>query len=168
MDELLRRLVSEVRPGHHAGGNGIHGIVHWARVLENGLRLAEATGADVTVVRLFAVFHDSRRRNDHYDPEHGARGAALAGSYGAAALGISDEQLELLEYACRFHADGLTEGHITVQTCWDADRLDLPRCGIPVRPDRLCTDAAKDPALIGWARRRALDDYRSEVLKSWV
>ena len=25
--------------------NGDHGVVHWARVLENGLRLAEDTGA---------------------------------------------------------------------------------------------------------------------------
>ena len=27
---------------------GDHGVAHWARVLENGLKLAEVTGADVT------------------------------------------------------------------------------------------------------------------------
>ena len=29
---------------------GDHGVAHWARVLENGLRLAEETGANVEVV----------------------------------------------------------------------------------------------------------------------
>jgi HD superfamily phosphodiesterase len=40
---------------------GYHGVAHWARVFENGLRLAEETGAKVEVVELFAVLHDSRR-----------------------------------------------------------------------------------------------------------
>jgi uncharacterized protein len=34
-----------------------------------------------------------------------------------------------------------------VQTCWDADRLDLGRVGIIPRPDRLCTEEARDPVL---------------------
>ena len=38
---------------------GDHGVAHWARVLENGLRLAEETGAQVEVVRLFAVLQAS-------------------------------------------------------------------------------------------------------------
>ncbi len=29
------------------------------------------------------------------------------------------------------------------KTCWDADRLDLPRVGIIPKKDRLCTEAAK-------------------------
>src|SRR3954447_5854186 len=37
--------------------DGDHGVAHWARVLENGLRLAEETGANVEVVQLFAVLH---------------------------------------------------------------------------------------------------------------
>ena len=41
--------------------DGDHGVAHWARVFENGLRLAEVTGANVEVVQLFAVFHDSKR-----------------------------------------------------------------------------------------------------------
>lgn len=40
--------------------DGIHGVIHWARVLENGLRLAEKTGANVEVVKLFSVLHDSK------------------------------------------------------------------------------------------------------------
>jgi uncharacterized protein len=51
-----------------------HGVVHWARVLENGLRVAEATGVDPEVVRLFALFHDSRRINEVRDDGDGLRG----------------------------------------------------------------------------------------------
>jgi hypothetical protein len=71
--ESLGPLVRAVAPGHHRGGAGSHGLTHWARVLENGLRLAPATGANVTVVALFAVFHDARRLNDGRDPGHGER-----------------------------------------------------------------------------------------------
>ncbi|HEV3342692.1 MAG TPA: hypothetical protein VG125_20135 [Pirellulales bacterium] len=31
--------------------DGDHGVAHWARVLENGLRLAETTAAKVEVVQ---------------------------------------------------------------------------------------------------------------------
>ncbi len=48
--------------------HGDHGVAHWARVLENGLRLAEDTGANVEAVQLFAVLHDSRRQNEVTDP----------------------------------------------------------------------------------------------------
>ena len=58
--------------------NGYHGIAHWARVLENGLRLARETGAVIEVVQLFAILHDCRRLNEGFDPEHGHRAAKLA------------------------------------------------------------------------------------------
>ena len=38
--------------------NGDHGVSHWARVLENGLRLAEETGANVEVVSRAGMRHD--------------------------------------------------------------------------------------------------------------
>ena len=58
--------------------DGDHGIAHWARVLENGLRLAQETGADTEVVQLFAILHDARRISEGTDPNHGPRAAALA------------------------------------------------------------------------------------------
>lgn len=57
---------------------GDHGVAHWARVLENGLKLADATGANVEVVSLLAVLLDSRRINEVTDPEHGPRTAEFA------------------------------------------------------------------------------------------
>src|SRR3954466_1645131 len=58
--------------------DGDHGVAHWARVLENGLRLAGETGANVEVVRLFAILHDSRRVSEATDPDHGPRAAEFA------------------------------------------------------------------------------------------
>ena len=68
---------------------------------------------------------------------------------------LSGKRLRLLLHACRRHSDGLTEGDITVQTCWDADRLDLGRIGIRPDPNRLCTPAAKEPTVIEWAIGRS-------------
>jgi uncharacterized protein len=64
--------------------------------------------------------------------------------------------MELLDAAIRYHADGLREGDVTVQTCWDADRLDLGRVGIRPNPSKLCTDAARRPDVLGEAYRRSL------------
>jgi uncharacterized protein len=83
-------------------------------------------------------------------------------------LDVTDAELELLVYACDHHTDGLTDGDITVQACWDADRLDLPRCGIAVKPHRLCTDAARDPAAIAWAERRAVSDHLPDFASAWL
>ena len=69
---------------------------------------------------------------------------------------ISDTEAELLAYACTHHSDGYTEANITVQTCWDADRLDLGRVGIRPHPRYLCTAAAKEASLLETAYRRSL------------
>jgi uncharacterized protein len=135
----------------------IHGRAHWDRVRENGLRLAQRTGAESAVVVLFAVLHDSKRLDDGLDLHHGKRAAEFVKSLRGTMITLADEYFEHLVYACEFHTDGLTEGNITVQTCWDADRLDLGRIGIRPDPQYLCTDAAKDPAMIAWAFKRSLE-----------
>lgn len=71
---------------------------------------------------------------------------------------IDDSGFELLSYAMTHHSDGMQEGDVIVQTCWDADRLDLPRFGITPQADRLCTAPAKRPEVIQWAIRRALGE----------
>jgi uncharacterized protein len=70
---------------------------------------------------------------------------------------ISDEELELLVHACRYHSDGLMEGSVTVLTCWDADRLDLGRVGVRPDPKYLCTTAARDSSMLAWSYRRSLE-----------
>jgi uncharacterized protein len=68
---------------------------------------------------------------------------------------LAEEEFELLRYACAYHTSGMTEADITVQTCWDADRLDLGRIGVMPDPRRLCTDAAKESSTIEWACRQS-------------
>ena len=135
--------------------NGDHGVTHWARVLENGMRLAEETGAIVEVVSLFAVLHDSRRVNECTDPDHGQRGADFAVELRGQLFDLPDDDFNLLYRACVGHTQEWTHPNITIQTCWDSDRLDLGRVGITPHPSRLCTEVAKRPHTIKWADGRA-------------
>jgi uncharacterized protein len=145
---------------------GDHGVVHWARVLDNGLKVAEISGADLEVVRLFALFHDSRRINEYRDAGHGLRGGEFARSLRGSLVHLDDSRFELLFEACRLHTDGHTDGDLTLQACWDADRLDLGRVGIRPRPHRLCTDAAR--GLLEWSNERAVSGHvPTEVLMGW-
>ncbi len=160
------RLVRAVLDGYALQPWGTHGLSHWARVWENGLRLAETTGADPTIVRLFAIFHDSRRLNDNQDPEHGRRGAALAALHRGAGLELSDPDFALLSTACTHHTDTDFHDNPTIQTCWDADRLDLPRVGKRVNPAFLNTSAAKRPEIIAWASGRSVDDFVPALIKT--
>lgn len=152
---LSQDLMDLIEQGFALRLEGIHGTAHWARVRANGLRLAEQTGANPKVVELFAYLHDSKRLNDGHDPQHGARAARFAASIRISLLDLSDSDFELLRFACEFHTDGLTEADVTVQTCWDADRLDLGRIGVRPDPRRLCTSAAREPDTIEWALARS-------------
>jgi uncharacterized protein len=134
---------------------GYHGVAHWARVLENGLRLAGETGAHIEVVQLFAIFHDSRRLNEGWDPEHGPRAAAYAQQVRGILFDLPDAAFRLLHRACAGHTHERTHPDITIQTCWDADRLDLGRVGITPHPSYLCTEVAKRPETIQWGDDRA-------------
>jgi uncharacterized protein len=152
---VSKDFMQVIEQGYALHLDGIHGAAHWARVRDNGLRLAEQTGANPDIVELFAYLHDSKRLNDGHDPQHGLRAARFAASLQGSLLSLSDIDLELLRFACEFHTDGLTEADVTVQTCWDADRLDLGRIGIRPDPCRLCTCAAREPATIEWALARS-------------
>jgi uncharacterized protein len=160
-------LIRAIRRDYALAWSGIHGVAHWARVLENGVRLASSTGARLQVVRLFAVFHDSRRTNEDHDPGHGRCGAAFAAVLRGKLFQMSDEDFELLRVACTEHTMGKTDGDVTVQTCWDADRLDLGRVGIRPHPKYLCTVAAKDPAMISWAYERSITRHVPSIVADW-
>lgn len=139
-DKLLNSLKNQFQ----LGDEGFHGCSHWLRVLENGRRLTSLTGANLKVVELFAVFHDSQRENEGFDPGHGQRGADFAADMRGRWFDVTDQEMDLLYQACALHTNGLTQADVTLQTCWDADRLDLGRVGIAPRIDRLCTLSAKE------------------------
>lgn len=148
---------------------GTHGLGHWARVMENGRRIAGPSGADVAVLELFALFHDARRLNEDDDPGHGRRGAELARTLRPLFVQVTDNQVEQLCAACELHTDTLTHPDVTVRACFDSDRLDLARVGITPDPRRLCTDAARDPEVLAWATRRGWEAEDPAYVRSvWL
>ncbi len=151
----LRIIVRAILEEYALPRDGDHGVAHWARVLENGLRLAGTTGANADVVRLFAVFHDSKRVSEVGDPDHGRFGAEFAAELRGRVFELSDHEFTLLHRACVGHTHERTHPDITIQTCWDADRLDLGRVGITPHPSRLGSPAARDPQTIAWANGRS-------------
>jgi len=156
---VSKDLVRAIKDQFQINWQGIHGLSHLSRVWENGIHLAEATGANKKVVQLFAVFHDSRRLNENSDPEHGPRGAQLAESWRGKYYDLSDEEFDLLFTACSLHTMARTHVDTTIQTCFDADRLDLGRIGKTPDPKLLCTEAAKDTKTIEWATQRSISGY---------
>ena len=74
----LKSLIHRILEDYSLPWHGTHGVGHWARVLENGTRLAKETKANIEVVQLFAIFHDSCRVNEDADWGHGERGGNLA------------------------------------------------------------------------------------------
>lgn len=94
---------------------GAHGVAHWARVLENGLKLAEVTGADVEVVSLFAILHDSRRMNEGTDPEHGPRAAEFAAELLGSVFDLDDHEFRLLYFAWAGHTHERTHPDVTTK-----------------------------------------------------
>lgn len=138
--------------------NGVHGLRHWIRVWIIGEELCSSTGANVEVVRLFAFLHDVCRKDEDIDLLHGVRAAKLIKNVlQPEILHLPKAEAKLLEYAVQRHTFGSLRANPTVMTCWDADRLDLGRVGILPLPDRLCTAAARDPAMIRKAYAASLE-----------
>jgi uncharacterized protein len=149
----------------HRGKYSVHGPDHWRRVERNACILATRTGANLTVVRLFALFHDSRRVNEYHDPEHGKRGAEFAAKVRGDWFDLSGEEFDLLHHACVWHTDCDHHEDPTIGTCWDADRLDLGRVGMIPDPAYMSTPFGTEIATHGsidpWlhlAKARATQD----------
>ncbi len=149
-------LLNHLRERFAIDWHGAHGAAHWVRVRKNGMMLAKTTGANITVIELFSFFHDSCRINEYVDDGHGKRGAELATQLRGRLFDATDAEMVLLIEACVGHSDGEVEADITVQTCWDADRLDLGRVGIKPDAKYLCTAAAKDPMTMEAAYQSSL------------
>lgn len=155
---LTRELLLSVVGQFKLPLSSVHGPAHWMRVRKNGLDISKHTGANSKVVELFSIFHDSCRQNDFDDPEHGYRGGLLAAEYFYKdMLPCTEEELITLITACENHTHMHEHPDMTIATCWDADRLDLPRVYIEVDPMRLATDYAKQAYVIKAAKKRAND-----------
>lgn len=113
---------------------------HWKRVERNGLLLA-TDNVNTTVVRLFAYLHDKWRIDNWEDKAHGKRAAEhLLELRKTLLIDLTDEEFELLRKACELHTVCHRTGNITIDTCFDANRLDLTRVGIIPDPERMATE----------------------------
>ncbi len=155
---LSKELIETVKSQLVIDWTGIHGMSHWARVYDYGSHIAKLNGANLKVVHLFALFHDSRRFSEGSDPHHGYRATELVQSLHGKLFKLKHDELDLLLEACRFHTSATDHENITIKTCFDADRLDLGRVGI--EPDQLllCTAEAKKAETISWAYRQSISN----------
>jgi uncharacterized protein len=97
--------------------------------------LAVQTCANFHLVILFAFFQDACRLNEREVDGHVTCGAELTRHLKGKFFDATNHEMALVCYACEHHSDGMSQGDITVLTCWDADRLDLWRVGITPKPD---------------------------------
>ena len=128
----------------------IHGLSHWRQVEFNGL--------------LLALFHDCKREDDGYDGEHGERSAAFAKEcFEKGLLEITQEQFDQLYHACFYHTKEHQTDDPTINTCYDADRLDLGRVGMSLNPKKMAT--APGARIAHKSLRANVDVYK---MREWL
>lgn len=139
MNELnLRKFVNDWCPVIRAKK---HGFTHMRNVEAFGDLMAKRTeGVDNDVVHWFAYLHDIERKADNGDPDHGKRVPEfidiIRNTY---LIDLTNEQIDKLKKACELHTDTHKTGDPTIDVCFDADRLDLPRIGIKTDPSKMAT-----------------------------
>ena len=101
-ETVSRKFFDYLVNSHTLGHDGFHGRDHWLRVLHNARAIATETGANLRVMELFAVLHDSQRQNENHDPDHGHRAAAYAAVLRGKWFDLADDEMELLIEACRY------------------------------------------------------------------
>ena len=114
---VTQAFVEHCCEAYQMNHKGYHGFDHWMRVLYNGRLLADMENANTRVIELFCMLHDTQRRNEYRDPSHGRRAARYAKSLRGVWFDISDEEMDLLAEALKYHSDGYTRADITVQVC---------------------------------------------------
>lgn len=137
---------------------GVHGFGHSRRVYKYGTVLSQKNAkiykrsVDLDVVRWFAYLHDIQRVFVGDDAGHGERAALFIDHIRKSYLKmLSDEQVHKLKEACRLHATILRTGDLTIDTCFDANRLDLREMGIIPNPKKMATEAGATMARLNEA-----------------
>lgn len=140
----IREVIEFATNGWELGET--HGLPHWQRVERNGILLSLQDGhirddINIKVVRHFAYLHDKCRLNNGTDVKHGSRVADMIPALRTTILReLTDEEVILLDKACRYHTTERKTGNPTIDVCFDADRLDLSRVGIRPNPKLMATE----------------------------
>lgn len=166
----LQSIIDYVGKDWHLGP--IHGIEHWKRVERNGLLLA-TDNVNIKVVRLFAYLHDHKRLSDGWDLEHGRRAAENLDNIRQILLSeLTDDEFVMLKRACMEHTIIHRTGIPTIDACFDADRMDLPRVGYMPDPVRMASELGVTFAKHGVVKEdcsisfEALEKAKNELLST--
>jgi uncharacterized protein len=161
------KLLPEIMAQFALDPHGLHGLPHWARVLENALCLARDTDVNPEVLELFAILHDSRRISDGEDGDHGRRSGEFAVHCRDLGYKLDDDDFERLHTAIVGHNKCCADpGDETIRICWDAERLDLPRLGLTARPNAMHTEAARDKSIREWAGKRSRHGHVPKLVET--
>lgn len=151
-EHTLEETISAVREYsmRHWKMGELHGVYHWDCVAENG-RALYVPGVNLKVVLLFAYLHDAWRTNDDFDLKHGPNAAkGIVVLRDTLLANLNDEEFSLLQTACQKHTATTRTGNLTIDTCFDADRLDLWRVNNTPDPKRMATNKGKELAEAGY------------------
>lgn len=137
-DRHLLRRWDGILEFYARGGRGPHGAGHAARVLVwadtlGRLMMAKGLRLNLSALHLAAVSHDSQRKNDVMDRDHGRRAARwLTSAKVPWLLERSEEEKQIAVYCCQWHnpPDALAPDLTYELMCLkDADALDRVRFG---------------------------------------
>ena len=121
-------------------------------------------GVNVRSSKLFAVLHDSCRLKQGVDDGHMANEGC---SWPLNGRGDGLPRPRLPTPRARYYA-WLLNGQITIQTCWDADRLDLGRVGTAPNSTAACTaPAATRPDILKWQMGAGIQVVPQWGIRSW-
>ena len=125
--------------------------LHSTRVEAFGLLLMQAyTFVDADVVKWFAYLHDFTKMK--MSVGHGESAADYIKTIRHTILSdLSDSQIVTLQMACALHMTTRETEDMTINVCFDADRLDIQRHGIATDPQKMATDLGKRLAKYGYA-----------------
>lgn len=137
-EQKLREFVNEWCPSIH------HNYIHMRNVETFGELLSrEINGVDNDIVHWFAYLHDIKKEYDD-DSNHGEKAAEFVELIRNRYLSdLTNNQIDKLKIACALHTTTHKTGYPTIDVCFDADRLDFPRCGIAGNPDKMATNLGK-------------------------
>ena len=131
--------------------NRCHDIEYWFRVIINGRLIA----ADIEVIEHFALLHDMVRKDEKWGSLHGNRSVQFALSLSGSWIKLNRFQMQQLTEACRDHSMGHLSKDLTIQACWDADRLDVGKLDNMPNHTYPATNIASDPKFVKTAIERA-------------
>ena len=128
-----------------------HGFLHSKYVEAFGLLMVEEYAkeniiVDKDVVQWFAYLHDIMNNGINND-NHGEKAANYIDEVRNIYLqDLSESQIEKLKKACALHSTTIATGDITIDVCFDADRLDSPKFDRVTDPEKMATRIGKDLA----------------------